>query len=60
MAPPVMIEMTRKKIKRFPIVRSGTARQKDANPSVWRERAQTTRRRIRRQSIGVRMVLTLQ
>jgi hypothetical protein len=50
-----MIEMTRKSRKRLLIFKSGNARQKDANPSVWRERAQTTRRRIRRQSIEVRM-----
>jgi hypothetical protein len=42
----------------FPILRSGNGRQTVANPSVWSEKAQTMRRRIRRQSIEVRMVLT--
>jgi hypothetical protein len=55
---PVMMEMTKRKIKMFPILRSGNGRQTVANPSVWSEKAQMMRRRIRRQSIGVRMVLT--
>jgi hypothetical protein len=55
---PVMMEMTKRKIKMFSILRSGNGRQTVANPSVWSEKAQTMRRRIRRQSIGVRMVLT--
>jgi hypothetical protein len=42
----------------FPIFRSGNGRQTVANPSVWSEKAQTMRRRIRRHSIEVRMVLT--